>query len=141
MLKNVCGDDVPVLPLVWDLCCQCRQGCVAAKYMKYDNAVSVVAGMVVVEVCTGPGSSNNIRVRVGPNRTFGFGYGSGSTGIFRAFAGHLSTKKKLFVFTRNSWHSQKISAQSDLALLVLQTRKARGQGIHDWCQREGSPIL
>jgi hypothetical protein len=85
------------------------------------------------------GNTHNIRVRVGPNSTyikFGFEYGSGSTGIFRAFSGHLSPKKKWFVFTRNSWHSQKISAQSDLSLLVLQSRTARGLGIPDWCQRE-----
>jgi hypothetical protein len=86
----------------------------------------------------GPGSGQVAQIIFGfrsgrvAQITFGFGYGSGSTGIFRAFSGHLSPKKKLFVFTRNSWHSQ-----SDLALLVLQTRKARGLGIPDLCQRDG----
>jgi hypothetical protein len=90
-----------------------------------------------LEVWTGPGSTNNIRVRVGPRSTDNIQVRVGCTGIFRAFSGHLSPKKKLFVITRNSWHSQNISAQGDLALLLLQTRKARGLGIPDLCQRDG----
>jgi hypothetical protein len=113
-----------------------------------------------VKVCRSPGlardsssgSTNNIRVRVGlGSTTFGFGhcraakifaFGLVSNFIeryiqyFELSPAIFCLKKKLFVFARNSWHSQKNISVSDLALLVLQTRTARGLGIPDWYRRE-----